>query len=245
MSPDPNAPDPTKAGFAAAAGSASDSWTETPTPAVTPAPDGSPGFTHFDSPYYPTTYVLPPNMEPAAPSHDEQVGTWLGPVNIPRIPAGYTVNRGWGRRGRAETDTNAINTLLFTNLQVIGVMLGPDDLQNLSEMGPLKSAANMFVGKQFEGGIEKGVQFGALNANHWKDMVDALTAQPLVTALRNHLNFGLPYERIKTVELKSRFINPGLTFHLGDGTDLGYRTFRKDKLAEIGAFLTQQFVTVR
>jgi len=200
-------------------------------------------YTHFESPYE-TKYVLPPNLESAVIDQNESVGSWLGPVNIPSIPTGRTTRFGF-KFGHKEVDTNAINTLLFTNDQVIGVMLGPDDLSNLRGSGRMSATANMMVEHYWEGGIEKGVQFEALNANHWGEMVDALTSQPLEEALKGHLNFGLAYERIQSVELKSRFINPGLNFHLADGSLLAYRTFKKDKLSEIGNYLKQQFVTVK
>jgi hypothetical protein len=69
-------------------------------------------------------------------------------------------------------------------------------------------------------------------------MVDALSAQPLEAALSNHLNCGLPYERVQSVEVKSRFINPGLTIRLTDSSYLWYGTYGiKRRLPEVAGFL--------
>lgn len=144
------------------------------------------------------------------------------------------------RRGITEHDRDAVNTLFFTTNQIIGVMLGPDDAQNL-DSGPLKTLANQATaGWQWsrDGGRAKGIQFGSLNAKHWKDMVDALAAKPLEAALVNHLNCGLPYSRIDRIEVKSRFINPGLTIHLTDGACLIYGTLgKRDQLPDAASYL--------
>jgi hypothetical protein len=145
-------------------------------------------------------------------------------------------------------DKDGANTLLFTNSQIIGIMLGPDDLQHLHGSSSLKAAANQTI-KGWQGyrevGIAKGVQFASLNANHWGEMADALCAQPLEAVLGNHLNFGLPYDRIRSVEVKSRFINPGLVFHLTNGSHLRFGSFgKKDRLPHAADCL-RQFVKVQ
>jgi len=151
-------------------------------------------------------------------------------------------------RNLVEEDKDAVNTLLFTSNQIIGLMLGPDDVQHLRGSGPLKDAANQLVDRyQWSrvSGRSKGMQFGTLNANHWQDMVDALSAQPLEAALSNHLNCGLPYGRVQSVEVKSRFINPGLTIRLTDGSYLWYGTFgKKGRLPEVANYL-RSYVTVQ
>jgi hypothetical protein len=82
------------------------------------------------------------------------------------------------------------------------------------------------------------MQFGSLNAKLWKEMVDALCALPLAAALSNHLNCGLPYDRVQRVEVKSRFINPGVTIRLTDGSYLWYGTFgKKDRLPDVANYL--------
>jgi hypothetical protein len=220
---------------------------EKPPVATTP----SQGFTHFETPI-PTTYELPLDLQPASLAPGESSSDWLGPVHIP--------NTGGSRRSfRKVVDRDGVNTLMFTSNQVIGLMLGPDDLQYLNDSGPIKTAANQALQAwQYRGGwiagggvqggedaIAKGIQFGALNANHWEEMVDALSAQPLDVALGNHLNFGLPYDRIQSVQVKNRFVNPGLTFHLSNGSTLRYGVFgKRDRLSEAAKCL-QQYVKVQ
>jgi hypothetical protein len=199
------------------------------------------GFTHFDT-FIPASYELPLDLQAAVLEQGESVESWLGPVNRmggTGVSSRYT-RTGWSRRSITEHDRDAVNTLLFTSNQIIGFMLGPDDMQNLRS-GPVVAVANqVLAGWQWsrDGARAKGTQFGALNANHWKDMVDALTAQPLDAALANHLNCGLPYSRIDWIEVKSRFINPGLVIHLTDGARLIYGTLgKRGQLPEVANYL--------
>lgn len=197
---------------------------------------------HFDT-YIPTTYELPLDLQPAVVSHGESIASWLGPVNKmggSDISSNYT-RTGWGRRNRLEHDRDAVNTLLFTSNQIIGLMLGPDDLQYLHESGPLTTAANQLVIHYqwaADSGRSKGLQFGSLNAKHWDEMVEGLSAQTLEAVLSNHLNCGLPYDRIQNVEVKSRFINPGLTIRLTNGSYLIYGTFgKRTQLPDVTKYL--------
>jgi len=208
------------------------------TPAEATAPQA---FTQFETPI-PTTYELPLDLQPAVLSPDESAASWLGPVHI----AGMSGSR---RIWTKEVDKDGVNTLLFTSFQIVGLMLGPADMQYLAGIGPMKTAANQalekarWIGRPRDGGgvedaMAKGVQFGALNANHWVDMVEGLTAQPLEVALAGHLNFGLPYDRIQSVEIKSRFINPGLVFHLTNNSRLPYGTFgKRGRLPQAASYL--------
>jgi hypothetical protein len=211
------------------------------------------GFTHFET-GIPTTYTLPLDLQAAALGPGEAVGSWLGPVDAGGIHV--------SRQGMThEVDKDAINTLLFTCSQVIGIMLGPDDYQYLRGTGPLRTMANEVVrdrrstgrrvtfgggigGPSVEDAVQKGVQFASLNRSHWEDMVDALSGQ-LEVALGNHLNFGLPYDRIKSVEMKASFINPGVIFHLTNDSKLHYLTLvKRNRLTEIATYLGQ-FVRVQ
>lgn len=200
-----------------------------------------PAFTHFDT-FIPTSYELPLDLKAAVLKQGESVEHWLGPVNRMGgmgVSSRYT-RTGWSRRSITEHDRDAMNTLLFTSDQIIGLMLGPDDLQNLRS-GPVATVANQVIAgwqSSREGGRAKGTQFGALNANHWKDMVDALCAEPLDAALANHLNCGLPYSRIDSIEVKNRFIDPGLIIHLSDGAHLIYGTLgKRGQLPEVANYL--------
>jgi hypothetical protein len=201
-------------------------------------------YTQFET-FIPAKYELPLDLQAAVLSDGESIASWLGPVNKlggSDISSHYVrTSRSWSRRSVMEVDRDAVNTFLFTNNQIIGLMLGPDDLQYLRYSGPVKTAANEAIAKyqwSREGALAKGVQFASLNANHWKEMVDALSAQPLSTALGDHLNCGLPYDRVQSVKVKSRFINPGLTIYLTDGSYLIYGTFgKKGRLPEVASFL--------
>jgi hypothetical protein len=231
MSGDPVAPEPKSESLIGPIGEGSP-------PATTP----SKPYTRFET-FVPTSYELPLDLQAAVLAPGESVASWLGPVNKlggSDVSSHYT-RTGWSRRTMVEHDRDAVNTLLFTSYQVIGLMLGPDDLQNLQGSGPVKELANEAVEHwqwYREGGQAKGVQFGSLNLNHWKDMVDALNAQPLEAALSNHLNCGLPYDRVQSVEVKSRFINPGLTIRLTDGAYLRYGTFgKRSQLADVASYL--------
>jgi hypothetical protein len=205
-------------------------------------------FTHFDA-FIPVKYELPLDLQAAVVAQGESISNWLGPVNTlggSDISSHYT-RSGWSRRSITEVDRDALNTLLFTNNQIIGLMLGPDDMQNLKS-GSLTAAGNQLVARWMwsrDSGRSKGMQFGSLNAKHWTDMVDALSAQPLEAALSNRLNCGLPYDRVQAVEVKSRFINPGVTIRLTDGSYLWYGTYgKRDRLAEVATSL-RSYVKVK
>lgn len=179
-----------------------------------------------------TEFRRPLHLGSATTQPGETVGNWFGPVNTQGVHgiSFQIVSR--------EVDVQAINTLLFTDYQVIGLMLGPDDLQHL-ESGTLKRVANTFVEYSAEAGVKKGMQFATLNQGHWDEMVRALVAQPLDVSLQNHLNFGLPYGKLERVEVENHFVNPGFTFHLSDDSRVRYGSFRRNRLAEIAAYLKQ------
>jgi hypothetical protein len=185
-----------------------------------------------------TTYRVPLKLQGAQVGPDESIESWFGPVST-QGKAGISYQVLF-----KEIDNQAINTLLFTNVQVIGLMLGPDDLRHLRGSGPVKALANSVVRLDFRSGVTKAVQFDALNANHWDQMVNALSEQPLEATLVNHLNFGLPYDHIHSVEVESHFVNPGFTFHLNDGSRLRYSTFKRSKLPELTRYL-KQFVSIQ
>lgn len=200
----------------------------------------SPAYTHFQTSTA-TEYKVPLALKSAVVTYDEAIGSWFGPVNTRGM---HGVSVGVLMK---EVDNQAINTLLFTNNQVIGLMLGPEDLKNLHGTGRMSgfvSFANTAVQYAGESGVTKGMQFETLNANHWDQMVAALSSQPLEAALQSHLNFGLPYGGIQVVEMENHFVNPGLTFHLKDGSKLRYGSFKRDRLAEISTYL-KQFVKVQ
>jgi hypothetical protein len=182
-----------------------------------------------------TNYKVP--LDKAVLSPGESIGNWLGPVNRQGAAgASFQVLS-------AETDNQAENTLLFTATQVIGLMASPDDLPSSAQTGTLSGLANAAVKYSEETGVEKAVQFAALNAKHWSDIVAKLSEQPLDTILQSHLNFGLPYNKIQTIEVKKSFVNSGLIFHLSDGSSLSYSTLQKERLPEVASYLKQYVTT--
>lgn len=194
-----------------------------------------PSYTHFQTGNA-TSYQLPLQLKGAVVAFGESVGCWFGPVMNPGMSGSYT------SLGK-EVDREAVNTLLFTGSQIIGLMLGPDDLHHLRNTGALRSVANEALKYNSSSGYHKGVQFEVVNANHWMEMVEALTTEPLDTALAGHLNFGLPYDSIQSIEVKDHIVNPGISIHLKDGRHIRYSTFKKDRLAEITTYL-KQFVPI-
>jgi hypothetical protein len=176
-------------------------------------------------------------------SPTESISAWFGPVSIQRTFHAQTAGLG----------AQMVNTLLFTQDQVIALLLGFDDLHSVVDDGPIKTAANEAVkmapsfytrqGWQ-EGPSAKSTQFGALNAKHWVEMVDGLRAAPLEDALKTHPNFALPYDAIQSVTVERHFVNPGLTFHLMDGTRIRFVTFNRDRLSEIADFLKPLLIKV-
>lgn len=210
-----------------------------------PAETSPQAFTHFETALT-ETYKLPLDLQGAVLGDSESVASWLGPVNIGQAPANMSGNSFLFTT--REVDKDAINTLLFTDRQIIGLMLGPADRQYLAGSGPLTTAGNEVIERwqwNREGAIAKGVQFAPLNSKHWGDMVDALAAQSLASVLGSHLNFGLPYDRVQRVEVRSRFINPGVRIYLTDGSNLRFLTFgKRDRLPQAASYL-RQFVTVK
>jgi hypothetical protein len=168
---------------------------------------------------------------------DEVVGSWLGPVNT------------GGKQGISvqvlnhESDHQAINTLLFTNKQVIAVLLGPQDAPASLAGGLLNQVASSAVQYSDEGANAKNEEFVVMYARKWDAMVQNLLSQGLQTLPQNHLTYGIPFDQIEHVEVRRSLINPGLIFYLRDGKKLTYPTLRKDLLDQAQNYL-QQYLQV-
>jgi hypothetical protein len=168
-------------------------------------------------------------------SADETIGSWLGPVN--RTDKGgisYTLVS-------KEVDNQAINTLVFTSKQVIGLMIAPQDLPaaNGGVLAAAGALANEAVKYSADGAEQKDLQFEMLNSRHWEDMVNQLSAQPLQSVLDSHLNFGLAYNSIASIEVKNSIVNSGLVFHLKDNSKLTYSTMLKSQITPAAQYLRQ------
>ncbi len=199
--------------------------------------DNNPQFNQFQASTA-VNYVTPKGIEAAKVYNDEKILDWFGPVNRSDFKG-----QSYGILDK-EVDKQTANTLLFTNRQIIALMLGPEDA---AALGPSNNAAegitNMALDYAPEAATQKGFQFEALNAGRWITMVQPLLSQPIGTTLSNHLNIGIPYENIDHIEVKKSLINPGLKIFLKDNSKLSYATFKKDRLDEISN-LIRQFVAV-
>lgn len=135
----------------------------------------------------------------------------------------------------------ATNTFLFTSHQAIGLTLGPEDLSGVAGGADLVAGAEReveFGNRPSEYACSLGMRFITLYAKHWPEMIAVLGSQPLSAVLANRENFGVPYETIDHVEVK-RIVNPGLRFHLTDGTSLRFMTLQLEQMAKAADFLRQ------
>jgi hypothetical protein len=184
----------------------------------------------------------------AVAAQGETIDTWIGPLD-PRDAE----SRGYTSQGDA-IDELPVNTLLFTQNQVVGIALGFDDVAQLHDGGGIRDVANRAIeavrpfrdrsGSLQEAGPAKGIQLGALNASRWPALVDALRTQPLESVLSSHRNFGLSYDRVQRVRVHDRVVNSGLTFYLTDGSKMHFLSLRRDRLHEIAAYLRQLHIEV-
>ena len=182
------------------------------------------------------TYSVPRDLAPATPANNEAVETWLGPI----------FNTAGGTRWGKETVT-AENTLLFTPTQVIAIMLGPPDAANLNQgfLGWAASAVWPVVARNFGDNPSPPSpirEFRRLHWRHWDKLMAPLLQMPLSSVIQTHFNYSIPYDKVKSVEVKIGPVNPGLIFHLMDGSKVRYGV-RKALMGEIEKYL-QQRVTV-
>jgi len=168
---------------------------------------------------------------------NEAIGSWLGPVN---------------RKGMSgvsfqvlskEVDNQSENTLLFTQTQIIGLMITPQDLGDVQQSA-VRGVLNQVINNVPGSAIEKDTQFEALNSKKWEQLVASLSSQSLQSVLGSHFNFGIPYSLVQSVEVHDSLINSGLTFHLSDGSKLGYATLRKEQIPNAVNYL-RQFISTQ
>lgn len=173
------------------------------------------------------TYSQPKGFAPAEVLADEKILNWFGPVMRTGHGASsyIVINK--------EVDKQTENTLLFTNRQIIGLMLGPEDTSSVQTPSKVGGLLNQAINLAPETAIQKTTQFEALNTSKWPQMVQSLTAQPFATILAKHLNVGIPYGDIDHIEFKTGLINPGLHIFLKNGNKLNYSTFKSGRIAEV------------
>ncbi len=162
---------------------------------------------------------------------DESVIGWLGPVS--RADK-LIVDKQWLMN---EHNYAAANTLVFTNKQIIAVMLGPQDVPSDLAGGLLNQVASTAIAYSDEGSLDKDVQFTSLYAHKWEQIMTNLSHTPLAEISQNHITYGISYTSISSFEVKRTFINPGIVFHMSDGTVRSFTTMRKDLLDGIQTLL--------
>lgn len=192
---------------------------------LTKAQKNPPAFTQFQSDTA-VDYKIP--LAAAAVAPDESVVNWFGPVtrsDWSKSNINFTVLS-------HEVDKNAENTLLITNKQIIAVMFGPADIEGI-DVSAMRGLASMGLQAAPEDEMAKGIQFRTLYASKWQEIVTKFTSQPLATSLTNHLNFGIPYNQLASVEAKKTFANPGIILHFNNGSKFTYATFKKDRIDEV------------
>lgn len=173
---------------------------------------------------------------PTVAQQNETIGSWLGPVSRSGM-AGVS----YGVVSK-EVDNQAENTLLFTNQQVIGLMVTPQDLADLQQSSG-REILNQITNYAPDTAFDKGMDFAFVNLRHWQDIVAKLQSQPLQAVLQSHFNFNIPYSDISSVQVHNSVIDKGLTFHLKDGKKLAYTTLKKDQLPVAVDFL-KQYLTI-
>ena len=168
------------------------------------------------------------NMSP-----DEVVEGWLGPVTV------------GGRGGfsfqlvNKEYTNQSANTLLFTNKQIVAVLIGPQD------MPPSLAADTAFTAVQYspEDAVTKNVQFDALYAHKWGDILRSVMASGLQNLPQQHLTYAIPYDQVKNAEIVKKIINSGITVTLKNGKKLVYNTLLKEQLDSAQPIL-QKYIQV-
>ena len=168
---------------------------------------------------------------------DETVIGWLGPVSRSDK---LVVDKQWLMN---EQNYAAANTLVFTNKQIIAIMLGPQDAPSDIAGGLLNQAASAAIAYSDEGSLDKDVQFTSLYAHKWEQIMSTLLSAPLSEVGKRHLTYAIPYASIASCEIKRTFINPGIVFHMNDGTARSFTTLRKDLLDQAQVALGQYIRT--
>lgn len=174
-------------------------------------------------------------LGPATLTAGEKMLGWIGPISVH--------GKGFSSISYSvldhEVDKNPFNTVLITDKQFLGIMFGPDDLSSVEGAGIRKLATEGI--NQLETGptADKNIQFSALNAGKWGDIVAAATSSGLDSLVKNHLNFGLPYSSAESFKADTGLVNPGLEVNLKDGSKVKFVTMKKDQLAAVATSLAQ------
>lgn len=180
------------------------------------------------------TFVTP--FDTANISENEKVLNWVGPVYRQNLMLVDTQLLG------KEKDKAPENTLLFTDNQIIAIMIGPQDIEMMkTNNGPIKNLTSDLVNFNPEDYYSKDIQNQLLYYKQWSKIMENILSLPLNQILSGHLNFGVPNSLIESVKLKNRIVNPGFVFNLKDGNKMSYTTFDKSRINEVADFLSSKF----
>ena len=157
-------------------------------------------------------------------STNETIIDWLGPVSV-----GGKAGISWTVLEH-ESMNQSINTLLFTNYQIIAFLIGPQDVPTASAGGTLNQVASAFINYSDGSAFDKNAFSTILYANKWQDIVASLIKTDLNKIIDSHLNYGIPFTSIDSYRINTSSINSGLTLYLKDGGKMSFTTQRKDLL---------------
>lgn len=183
-----------------------------------------------------TSVTLEKPFDCANIANGEKVLDWVGPAIRYGKGAGYIdiLDK--------ETDLSPENTLLFTDHQIIAIMVGPDDINKVkNQNGFIKDIASSVVDISIETHQEKNIQNVFLYLKQWPEIMGNLLSLPLDQLLESHFNFGVPNDLIESVYVRTGMLNPGFVFKLKDGTELPYAVQNKDRMDEVATFLGIKF----
>ena len=183
-----------------------------------------------------TSVTLEKSFDSANITDGEKILDWVGPATR------YGKGAGFINILDKETDLSPENTLLFTDHQIIAIMVGPDDINKVkNQNGFIKNIASSVVDISTETHQEKNIQNVILYLKQWPEIMGNLLSLPLNQLLESHFNFGVPNDLIESVFVKNGILNPGFVFKLKDGRELSYAVQNKDKMDEAATFLGAKF----
>jgi hypothetical protein len=162
-------------------------------------------------------------------SNEEKVLNFIGPIQrygLKWSATGQFLNHLYTK--------SAENTLLFTDKQIIAILVGPSDINKISnETSSTQKNLSFLV--NFGGNyFDKNSQINALFASKWPLIVNRIIEMPLTNIMQDHLNFGIPYSLINQIEI----IDKGLIkINLKNGDVVNYFTFNNECLVGIKGFV--------
>lgn len=125
---------------------------------------------------------------------NEQVVTWIGPV---------VQNGQWSYIGPTlkETNRQAINTLIFTDRQIVGIMLATADVKGFKD-----GYSDIFNSLNSASASQDQYLFMMNYHKYWPVIVAELLKSPLEEILQTHINMGIQYSDIQSINITKNFL---------------------------------------